>query len=397
MAGMMWLVEDWDQRKTIRVYAPTRREEPDFILEALAKFIDDLPADAILVTISETGALISSTSDIAEDISTVPFYFSLADFPAGVATVRRRDLTEIDRLGLMVDLTTYQSSTNEPKKAVFKYFVNVGNRAGFWYEANCVLRMPAHDNIVPFDALVVDTVDGDDKVVGFLTRYVPGGTLHENKDRVFKLKYLEQLIQTVDFLNLQLGIVHGDICPWNLLIDADADAIQLFDFNSGAKLGWEGDEEHGLVFGYDKDRNDVKFVVYTLYEIITRAFSFRSEFYPNELDAAGLLKKKTWKIDPDVQLDHPVAAYRRILADWVERRKTTDKSVRHFSQAAEPLDCPPVPKAPTHDRIGQPLDRPAQYRIILLEMAATFYAGSVHPHATCLCPKASGFLPRERL
>jgi len=55
------------------------------------------------------------------------------------------------------------------------------------------MRIPKHPNIVPFDALVLDTVNSDDKVVGFLMRHVPGGTLDVNKDRIFKLKYLEQL------------------------------------------------------------------------------------------------------------------------------------------------------------------------------------------------------------
>ncbi|KAK3322924.1 hypothetical protein B0H66DRAFT_602347 [Apodospora peruviana] len=75
------------------------------------------------------------------------------------------------------------------------------------------MRIPKHPNIVPFDALVVDKLDGVDRVVGFTTRFIPGGNLDENKTRVFKLKYLEQLISTVDYLNLTLGIVHGDTCP----------------------------------------------------------------------------------------------------------------------------------------------------------------------------------------
>lgn len=97
-------------------------------------------------------------------------------------------------------------------------------------------------------------------------------------------EYTNQATKVVDYLNLQLGIVHGDSCPWNLLIDPSTDNIQLFDFNSGAKLGWEGDEENNLEFQYDADRDDVKFVIFTVYELITREFNFRQEFYPEELD-----------------------------------------------------------------------------------------------------------------
>ncbi|KAK4133731.1 hypothetical protein BT67DRAFT_442647 [Trichocladium antarcticum] len=118
------------------------------------------------------------------------------------------------------------------------------------------------------------------RVVGFTTPYIAGYTLKENDTRIFKLKYLEQqATKVVDHPNLQLVIVHGDICPWNLLIDPSTDSIQLFDFNSGAKLGREGDEENNLEFQYDADRDDVKFVIVTVYELITREFNFRQEFY----------------------------------------------------------------------------------------------------------------------
>ncbi len=91
------------------------------MFEALAKFIDDLPADVVLVKISNDGSLLSSSSDFKDDPSRIPFYPSRADFPPDTATVRRRDLTEVDRLGLQVDLTTYHASPHEAaRKVVFK-------------------------------------------------------------------------------------------------------------------------------------------------------------------------------------------------------------------------------------------------------------------------------------
>ncbi|KAK4108087.1 hypothetical protein N656DRAFT_792802 [Canariomyces notabilis] len=197
------------------------------------------------------------------------------------------------------------------------------------------MRMPKHPNIVPFDSLVVDRIDGVDRVVGFTTRYIPGGTLYENKERVFKLKYLEQLINVVDHLNLRLGIVHGDICPWHLLIDAETDCIQLFDFNWAAKLGWEGDGEDGWRFRYDAERNDVKFVMFTVYELITREFCFAEEFYPHELDASKIQRKRKWTKHPDTKLDRPVEEYRRVLDEWVARRTEADKVVDHSTKALD--------------------------------------------------------------
>ncbi|KAH8902073.1 hypothetical protein BR93DRAFT_888108, partial [Coniochaeta sp. PMI_546] len=268
------------------------------------------------------------------------------NFPRHVPTVRRRDLTEIDRLGLQVDMVRYKPRQGETRKVVFKYNITEKNVSLFWHEVNCVMRMPTHPNIVPFDALVVDAVDGVDRVVGFTTVYIPGETLHVNKDRLFKLKYLEQLIKTVDFLNLNLGIMHGDICPWNLLIDPETDSIQVFDFNSGAKLGWDGHNDHRRAFRYDKHRNDVKFVVFTLYEIITREFCFRQEFYPHELDQSKIMRKQRWEKHNNVRLEGPVEDFRRILSNWVRERAKSDTLINHYAKAAEPLDWPQLHMPP---------------------------------------------------
>ena len=192
--GYMWLVRDWDQRRSINVYAPDRKYDEDFVFDALVKFIDDIDPNTVLVRLSDDGELESSSLDPFDDSSEVPLYPLRTAFPPDIATVRRCDLTEVDRLGFCVDLVTYQPRPGETRQAVFKYYTFEGNLVIFWHEANCVMRMPRHPNIVPFDALVVESLDGVDRVVGFTTHYVPGLTLSENKDRVFKLKYLEELI-----------------------------------------------------------------------------------------------------------------------------------------------------------------------------------------------------------
>ncbi|CAG8285577.1 unnamed protein product [Penicillium nalgiovense] len=47
----------------------------------------------------------------------------------------------------------------------------------------------------------------------------------------FRFEWLQQLTQLVDFLNLELGIIHQDIAPRNLLVDPETDKIILFDFD----------------------------------------------------------------------------------------------------------------------------------------------------------------------
>lgn len=71
---------------------------------------------------------------------------------------------------------------------------------------NLWMRLPRHPNMVPFDRVVVDEIEG--RVVGFTDEYFPGGTLEDNTTRVFQLEWLRQLIRAVDDLNLRYGIAH---------------------------------------------------------------------------------------------------------------------------------------------------------------------------------------------
>lgn len=151
--------------------------------------------------------------------------------------------------------------------------------------------------------------------------------------------------------------MHGDVCGRNLLINEEADTVQLFDFNLAAKLGWEGDSsEHGNdAFRYDEDRNDVKCAVFTLYEIITRDLHLREEYYPHELDVSILLDLDTWEKHPDVRLDADPSEYRQILEEWLVKRQDVDKEIDHFSKAPRALDWPPLPDFESAARMRQVL------------------------------------------
>ncbi|KAI9743942.1 MAG: hypothetical protein M1818_002676 [Claussenomyces sp. TS43310] len=102
-------------------------------------------------------------------------------------------------------------------------------------------------------------------MIGFTTKYIPGGTL-ENPKVPFRFEWIQQLTQLVDFLNLELGIMHQGIAPRNLLIDPDTHKLLLFDFD------WVACGKKGLLDG----RDDVTNVVFTLYELITNDTHFTS-------------------------------------------------------------------------------------------------------------------------
>ena len=187
--------------------------------------------------------------------------------------------------------------------------------------------------------------------------------------------------------------MHGDLCPWNLLIDPSTDNIQLFDFNMAAKLGWEGDEENNLEFQYDPDRNDVKFLVFTTYELITREFNFRQEFYPEELDASTIMEQEIWEQHPDSKLDSPVDDYRRVLAEWVEKRARTDKEIDHFTKASQPLEWPPLHvDDPFLNADGTPLKRKGRMREVMVALEKDFLEWQRPPTSSMPLPQGQRLL-----
>jgi hypothetical protein len=189
------------------------------------------------------------------------------------------------------------------------------------------MRLPPHPNIVPLDRLVLDVPHGS--VVGFTTPYVPGGTLDTDNSRTFKLKWLQQLTRVVDDLNLKHGIMHQDIAARNLRIDSSTDALVHFDFNYAARYGHTG---------YVKDRDDVKGVIFTLYEMITHDEHFRDVPYANQ-NYKDVQELSEWVKHPEVLLDHPVSEYRDFLKKWLRRRDKGTK-VAIYTEASKPVDWP---------------------------------------------------------
>lgn len=206
---------------------------------------------------------------------------------------------------------------------------------------NLWMRLPRHPNIVPFDQVVTDELDG--QVVGFTSRFIPGGTLEENNSRIFKLKYLKQLMPLVDELNLKYNIAHQDLAPRNLLLDAETDNIMVFDFNFSARIG-------GKCFW--ENRNDVKGPFFTMYEIITEDVSFRSIPFDKQ-DMQDIIALDKWPQHAGVKLDHDVSEFRQLVTEWALARgksapMTTD-SEDHSQAAAHPITWPPVPEPPLRE------------------------------------------------
>lgn len=386
MGGMLepdgpgcWHVGDWDQRRTISVTFENDTGDEDlaigkfdswacvspislahipvmlrprliftsqtrliYVTEYLRRHIDDLETDVFAIEVTADGELVSVSSNPQDDETICPYYPPLRDLqPDKVEIIPRSELRELDRLGPNVDLVLYQN-----RKAVFKYYLHQQFVDKRWDEMNLWMHLSRkHPNIVPFDRIVVEQLDGSQHyIVGFTTLHIAGGTLDaidENPGdcRTFKLKWLLQLMSLVDDLNYKYGIQHQDIAPRNLLVDEATDNIMLFDFNMSARIGAP---TRNMGIRFSQDRDDIKGVIFTLYEIITRDDHFRSVPHRDQ-DTSSVLKMENWEKHPDVRLDEPVAKYRAELDTWVLRRKEQG-SLKIFTDAADYVDWPALPE-----------------------------------------------------
>ena len=212
-----------------------------------------------------------------------------------------------------------------------------------WFELNSWSRLPRdHPHIVPFDSVVLDAHTG--AIVGFTTRYIPGGNLRETNAtmRPFRLRWLRQLLSVVDDPNYRYGMMHQDIAPRNLVVD-ETDNLRIFDFNYSIMI-----EKH-----YSPERDDAKGVIFTLYEIITLDEHFRD--VPHAEQNAEALLKMTWEKHPDVKLDAEVEAFRAVLDSWLAERKARGffKPQDSWVRWPVPMPEPPAVAMPTYSREGK--------------------------------------------
>ncbi|KAH7235464.1 hypothetical protein BKA59DRAFT_496036 [Fusarium tricinctum] len=294
-------------------------ESADPAIEQLSKHVDDLEPDIFKIRVSSQGDLISTSTNPEDD---------------NTRSIPRSKLEELDRLGPLVDLVTGLQSSKTGEKLVFKYYFVYQRMSFVWNEMNLWMRLPKqHPNIVSFDKIVVDELEG--RCVGFTTKYIAGGTLDENKSLVFKLKWLHQLIAVIDELHLKLGIAHQDVALRNLVINDLTDSLLILYFNFSARVG---------DVGFSQARNDVDGVVFTMYELITGHDELRS--VEHEKQNVSHIEGIEWIKHPDVQLDRPVAEFRKVLDQWSTERRKDANRINTYKDAPNYIEWPGIPRPP---------------------------------------------------
>ncbi|KAJ5754186.1 uncharacterized protein N7511_008339 [Penicillium nucicola] len=325
-------VWDWDQLRLVKVKGTAKLFPPgeDVETSILAQFADYLSPEVRAITVDDDGLLTGVSTDPNEDDTFFVGYLplslcqSLTDCP----TIHFSQLRELDRLGPGVDLMSYTD-----QMVAFKFNpLGMPRRLQMsWKEMNLLSKLPPHPNIIPFDRIVLEDVES--RVVGFTTKYIPGETLADtDPKRPFRFEWLKQLTQLVDFLNLELGIMHQDIAPRNLLIDPETDKIILFDFD------WATNGKEGLL----DSRDDVSGVVFTLYEIIT------NDTHPTSIPhwdrIIDMVQNTEWTCRR--KLDSDVSRFRKFLNEWIVSR--TEKAREQYFNAPKRLTWPNLPTPPDY-------------------------------------------------
>ncbi|KMQ48137.1 Protein kinase domain [Trichophyton rubrum] len=257
LVDMKWNVIDWDTRRWLQLVGPSELLGGDDIeayRHIAARFADRLGLDQHTIVVDKNGALEKFTR---EDVTMEVRYPKYTGPMEKDQVIRRSELTELDRINACADLVEYNSSDG----------------------------LQGNDLFVPFHRIVIDDVN--ETILGFTSIYMSGGTLKDYRG-TFYFRWLKQITDAIDQLNLRYGILHQDLAPRNILIDPTTHDLKVFDFDMSAKM----DGQNGLTTSID-----VNSVIITV----------------------------------------------KYLSEWAAVRRTT-KTIKHFSEATEPLSIPEYPK-----------------------------------------------------
>ncbi|KAG2164508.1 hypothetical protein JADG_004247 [Aureobasidium aubasidani] len=292
-------VMDWDQQRHYTISGPssflrTEDENKDgcAAIDVLRRYMNQLDPGVHTIRVNAEGSLVSTSSNPGEDPEYAVFYPSLHDAPSlqGCPTMEMSKLVELDRFGPGVDLASYKDENGIVKKVVFK------------------THPGAYGSIIS------------------------AHTIHDNRKQIFKLDWLHQLTSVVDFLNLELRVAHQDIAPRNIICleqASEGHQLLLFDFDRASSIGQ---------LGWAEELNDIKGVIFSLYEIITLHDSYQ-RLPPSERNLEVVMNLENWPQRRNLDVEVPIL--RKHLEEWVQCRKDMAPTTQ---DAISPSRVPEMPK-----------------------------------------------------
>lgn len=331
-----WL---FDQR---RYFAVCGIEEAlpnhDCAAAILNECADDLLPDDVIIKVSDDGEWLSFSNKDKDDHGRFFQYPRFDDQPDDIKVniVKRSDLREEKRMYWLADIVSYINENDTGHLAVFKIAVHHSQLGMMWNEAHVMRALRGHPSIFSFENFVVD--DTDHRLVGWTSKFIPGGTLDDNHSfTYFRLSWLIQMTELIDNINLKYGIMHRDIAARNFLIDPQTQRLLLFDFNNCMQIG-------------DLSKNsdyygppDVDGVIFTVYELLTFDKSFRNCKAYWEHEVSLIEEMVEWPLRATLEPGLDISTIRRHMNMWVNERRTL-RSIKHFSEATDPISLPRMPE-----------------------------------------------------
>ncbi|KAI1074750.1 hypothetical protein F5B20DRAFT_425493 [Whalleya microplaca] len=223
-------------------------------------------------------------------------------------------LQEVDRLGPGKDLVA--PTGNLEDRVLFHYGLTQHARDSMLNQIKVLTSIPPHQNVLPLNEIVVHDTESP-RIIGFTTQHIV------YTSPVFKLKWLGQLIDTLNFLHFDMGIVHGDIKPKNLQVDPATDDLLLTNFGKANSVDNSKDT--------DID-DELKMATWALYHIVTRDIA-RSGPPRDRLNTKEINDMRTWPVK--TTLDCETSTLRNKLYDWLSWRES-----RGVTFAKDPIVLP---------------------------------------------------------
>ncbi|KAK5655307.1 hypothetical protein OQA88_5874 [Cercophora sp. LCS_1] len=366
--------ESWSSVHCFEAWAPVHN--------ALAAMMDSgRTPDITDAVMTADGTIVSTSSDVSKDVTPGTYYAPPDKYQlpsrSKVATIPRDHLIELGRLASFVDVVAPVSSPSE--RLVFKHYEDDEVMTDVWYSIQIMAGMARHPHLVPIRHLVLHENSGG--VVGFTMPFLAGGSLEAARtSRPFKLKWAQQLFQTLDDLNLQYGIDHLDIRLRNLMVDPATDNLVIIDLGKARRRGqmWgtcvpptalpihlqprslslppflqpaSEEQKQAAATEVDIGRDlDVNAAIVAVHDLVTRNPADQSWATGSGLwNGRGInaITAGPWTAHPDARLDSPAEAFHAALTDWLRRRRADP---RYGRGPSTPLAFPqymPIPQGDT--------------------------------------------------
>ncbi|KAI9717561.1 MAG: hypothetical protein M1812_004702 [Candelaria pacifica] len=325
-----YLIVDQQQEKWFQVVAydesatdPDREDVDEDTkyhdaIQILADHVDSLDESIRTIRRACDGTLTFTSEDLTPELDFPIFQGETDEIIAGSQLILK------DRLGPSVYLVRpkYQQS-HDQRLYVYKYSIVPRMVQKMWDETQIIKRLTGHKHFAQLYKLV--THDDLLHVVGFTTHYVPGETLLENV-RPFRFGWLKDITSAIDYLNYEVGIVHGDMAARNVLVDSRNNTIKIIDFDRAYMTSRTGGMywDHEFQVGYNSDERDTQGVICTIYDAFTKLEHL------GEPDSIEIEKMQTWCPEiPFEEIEGGFNSYISFVLSWAEQRRSSKQYV-HF-------------------------------------------------------------------